>query len=282
MDGTVFSIEEFATFDGPGIRMTVFLKGCPLRCSWCHNPEGQNPQIEYIRSPNGCTHCNRCLEAGKHINGSFILTKESVSACPRNLVRACGEAYSSDRLCEIILKNAVILNKNGGGVTFSGGEPLMQSEFLLECCEKLKQKVHIAIQTAGFAKEEDFARVLKVADYFLYDIKLIDSAKHAHYVGAPNETILRNYESLVRSGVPFITRTPLIPGVTDTEENLRGIASYLHSLGVKEIELLPYNQYAGSKYSWLARDYRPDFDPDALYQYRPEIFADYKIKATLK
>lgn len=127
MKGRVFSIEEFATFDGPGIRMSIFLKGCPLACSWCHNPEGKNFTVEYMRSPNGCLGCGECLRVG-----GGKLTNESIAVCPRNLVRVCGVDYEPDELVAKIEKNAAILSASGGGVTFSGGEPLVQHEFLNE------------------------------------------------------------------------------------------------------------------------------------------------------
>ncbi len=132
MKGRIFSIEEFSVFDGDGVRETVFLKGCPLRCNWCHSPEGQNYDVQIVRSPNGCLGCGKCLDAGKKACGKRILTKESVEACPRNLVRVCGEDIESFDLAERILKNAAVLTNMGGGITFSGGEPLFQSDFCLK------------------------------------------------------------------------------------------------------------------------------------------------------
>ena len=128
----VFSIEEFSTYDGPGIRMTVFLKGCPLRCMWCHNPEGQSFDAQIVRSPNGCLACNACLDAGERATGERRLTEESIAVCPRNLVRNCGEEYTSEALLSVIKKNIRILNASGGGVTFSGGEPLCHAECTYE------------------------------------------------------------------------------------------------------------------------------------------------------
>ena len=134
MNGRVFSIEEFATFDGPGIRMTVFLKGCPLRCSWCHNPESQRAEVEYVRSPNGCLSCGKCLKvAERDEKNALHLTESSLEACPKGLVRRCGEDFTVEALCARILANAEILRDTGGGVTFSGGEPLAQSAFLFDC-----------------------------------------------------------------------------------------------------------------------------------------------------
>lgn len=270
--GKLFAIEEFSTFDGPGIRMTVFLKGCPLRCMWCHNPEGQSFDSQYVRSQNGCLHCGACLQAG---NG--YLTADSVTACPRNLVRLCGTDISAEALTQNIEKNLWMLNAAGGGVTFSGGEPLSQPDFLLVCLDLLEGKTHRAIQTSGFAPAEVFSEALNRCEYVLYDLKLMDPALHQKYTGVYNQPILENYRTLAASGKPFITRIPLIPGVNDTLENITKTAQFMHSLGVTQVELLPYNQAAGAKYKMLGRDYVTDFDPAAQPQSHMEVFKNYGI-----
>ena len=254
MEGKVFSIEEFSTFDGPGIRMTVFLKGCPLRCLWCHNPEGQSAETEYMRNFNGCLYCGACERAGMRRNGQIVLTKESVLACSRNLIRKSGETFTAQALAEKILKNADILRKTGGGVTFSGGEPLLQTEFIIDCAKRL-QNLSIALQTSGFAEKEVFERALSVCDYVLYDVKLMDEGEHIRYCGGSNRNILQNYRILVASGKEFVTRVPLIPHITDREENLRAIAAFIKENGVNYVELLPYNKMAGSKYGSLMKEY---------------------------
>ena len=278
--GRIFSIEEFATFDGPGIRMTVFFKGCPLRCSWCHNPESQRAEVEYVRSPNGCLSCGACLRAGERdAAGALRLTAASVEACPRRLVRRCGEEFSVEALCTQVMKNASILRDTGGGVTFSGGEPLAQADFLCDCLTALRGKMHTAVQTCGYANAATFARVLALCDYVLYDLKLIDPALHHRYCGTDNARILENYRTLVASGVPFVTRVPLIPGVTDTPENLTALASLLRECGVDYAELLPYNRMAGSKYAGMLRDFTPGFDEDRPVEPHLEIFENYGIRA---
>ena len=273
MMGRIFSIEEFATFDGPGIRMTVFLKGCPLRCEWCHNPEGQSFEREYKRNPNGCLRCGACEGVG-----GGRLVEKSVEVCPRSLVRPCGEDISAQDLCERILKNADILHSTGGGVTFSGGEPLAQAGFVAECAELLKGKVHLAIQTSGYAEADTFTNVLNKVDYVLYDLKLFDPALHARYCGKDNQWILANYRTLAACGKEFITRIPLIPGVTDTEENLDKIASFMSDNRVDRVELLPYNKLTGSKYSSLLRLYKPSFDGAQAVKPHPEIFERHGIR----
>ena len=277
MKGRVFSIEEFSTFDGPGIRMSIFLKGCPLSCSWCHNPEGQRFDEEYMRSPNGCLKCGACEKVGEIKNGRLQLTEKSISACPRSLVRKCSDDYTAEELVGKILKNADILNATGGGVTFSGGEPLAQYKFVLECFDLLEGKLNRAVQTCGYCSEEVFEKVLQKADYFLYDLKVMDEEKHKRYCGVSNSLIKRNYISLVKSGKPFVTRIPLIPGVTDTDENLEDIAKFISGLNVKYVEVLPYNKLAGSKYATVLRDYTPDFDDRKEINLGKEIFDRYQV-----
>ena len=280
--GRIFSIEEFATFDGPGIRMTVFLKGCPLRCTWCHNPEGQSLAAEYVRSPNGCLGCGACYRASDELaDGTRRLSERSAAACPRSLVRLCGEDCTVEELCSRLLANASILRASGGGVTFSGGEPLMQADFLCSMLDALDGKLHRAIQTCGFARAEVFERVLSKCDYVLYDLKLMDVSAHKLHCGTDNAPIIENYRTLARSDVPFVTRVPLIPTVTDTEENLSAIARFISGLGVRYVELLPYNKLAGSKYSGLLREYSPSFDGTIPPNIDTEVFARYGIKAKI-
>lgn len=272
----VFSIEEFSTFDGPGIRSTVFLKGCPLRCSWCHNPEGQLYSNEIMKAQNGCIGCGACLNAG---NGK--LTDESISACPNRLLRLSGTAYTPVELVKKLSKNFDVYQISGGGVTFSGGEPLTHPEFLFDCLERLKGSVHTAIQTCGYCSNETFRKAMSLADYFLYDIKLVDPQSHKRYTGVSNEMILQNYKLLCSSGKAFVTRTPLIPGVTDTEENITAIAKLLQENGIDYIELLPYNKVAGGKYAAVGRVYQPDFDETVEVNPRLDIFANHNIHAKI-
>ncbi|MBE6590910.1 MAG: glycyl-radical enzyme activating protein [Ruminococcaceae bacterium] len=280
MKGNIFSFEEFSVYDGPGIRTSVFLKGCPLSCSWCHNPEGQSSRVQIVRSPNGCIHCGNCEKYAELTPTGAVFTKKSMESCPKGLLRECGELYTPQEAVERILKNAKLL-KRVGGVTFSGGEPLYQSEFLFECLELLKGELHTAVQTSGFCSERVFKKALELSEYFLFDIKLVDPEEHLYHTGATNEVILNNFSLLCESKRDFTVRIPLIPGVTDTEKNLTSICELLKKHVIDNAEILPYNIMAGGKYKMLLREYKPLFDDTAKVEFHPEIFRSYGIKAKI-
>ncbi len=279
LEGIVFSVEEFSVYDGPGIRTTVFLKGCPLRCSWCHSPEGQEKAPQIVKSPNGCLGCGTCLKYAEKSGDGFRFTQKSIAHCPRHLLRVAGKIQTPEALTAELLKNREIL-KNGG-VTFSGGEPLLQPEFLLACLGLLKGKIHTALQTCGYVSPEVFRKVLEEVDYVLFDLKLFDGTAHRRYTGVSNENILQNFVTLVRSGKEFVPRIPLIPGVTDTAENIAALANFLAENRVFYAELMPYNTMAGSKYALAGREYKPDFDDKIPCNPRTEIFEEYGIKTLI-
>ena len=277
----VFSIEEFSVFDGPGIRTSVFLMGCPLRCEWCHNPEGQDFTNKIVRSPNGCLKCGACVKYAEECGGKKIFTEDSIKNCPNNLLRYCAESYSAEALCAKLEKNIEILNASGGGVTFSGGEPTASPAFLLECLGLLEGKTNRAVQTCGYCNPMTFEKILANCDYVLFDVKLVDDTLHKKYTGVSNRSILQNFRTLAKSNKNFVIRTPLIPTVTDTEENIRAIARLLSEEGVKYIELLPYNKMAGSKYTLAGTVYSPSFDEQVPVNFRTEIFAEYGIESKI-
>lgn len=278
-EGTIFSIEEFSVFDGPGIRTTVFLKGCPLSCTWCHNPEGQSSEITVVRSPNGCIGCNSCIETAVKRNGVITFTETGIKNCPMSLLRKCGEKITAELLCKKILKNERLL-KNGG-VTFSGGEPLLQTAFLAECLDRLKGRLHTAVQTSGFCDENSFMEIAKRADHFLYDLKIADCEQHKKYTGVSNRKILNNLKALTELGKSFVIRIPLIPTVTDTVENLTALAEILVENKIFYAELLPYNKMAGGKYKMLMREYTPNFNTELPPQAREDIFEKFKINVKI-
>lgn len=220
--GLIFDIKEFAINDGPGIRVTVFMKGCPLRCLWCHNPEGMNgmPQLN---------------------NKTGKIT---------------GYEITSEKLAEKINKFKDVFDMSGGGVTFSGGEPTLQSEFVYDTAMKIKG-VHKTLDTSGFCKPEVFQKLLTVFDLIYFDLKIIDEEKHRQFTGVSNADILENLSLLDKSGVPFHIRIPLIPNITDTKENLTNIKNIILNLKSKPLRVdpLPYNILAGGKYENYGMEY---------------------------
>lgn len=250
MEGTIFDIKEMAVHDGPGIRTTVFLKGCPLRCLWCHNPEGliSFPQLMY--KENKCRHCGLCYKKCSHSECEPF--GRCIHICPENCLEIAGRTVTADGLAFELKNSAEILGDTFGGFTFSGGEPLFQPEFLLEMI-KLLDGYDLCIETSGFAKSEVFRSVTDKLDFVIMDIKLADSALHKKYTGIPNEQIIENFRYLKSSGKPHIIRTPLIPGITDTEDNLLKIKGII---GDSAWEKLPYNALAGAKYKMLGMEYK--------------------------
>ena len=276
MYGTIFDIKQFAVFDGPGIRTTVFLKGCPLRCEWCHNPEGLSFQPQIMVSKSACTHCGRC-EAVCPSPSRCLVCGKCVRACPAGLRRICGKRVEAADLAAKLLKDREYLEKQGGGVTFSGGEPTAQGEFLLECLLLLRP-MHRAVETSGYCDTDLFREILSELDYVIMDIKHSDNTLHQRYTGVSNRKILRNLDFLKSSGKPFRIRIPVIPGVNDTEENFRETAKLLADAeNLDFVELLPYHQTAGAKYEMVGMDYKPSFQTDLLPNPDTAAFAERHI-----
>ena len=277
--GTIFSIEEFSVFDGPGIRTTVFLKGCPLRCSWCHNPEGQSREKEVLRNSSECLHCGKCTQIALQLSGKPELIEACVDVCPKNLIRVCGTEYEAKDLCTKLKKNKIFYGTDGG-VTFSGGEPLLQAQFLSECLTLLKGDIHTAVQTSGYTDQAVFCEILAKADLFLFDLKVMDEQNAKRYTGVGSAAILKNFDTLAASGKSLLVRIPLIPEVVATEKNLEDIIRILKYYGITYAEAMPYNQLAGAKYALCGRTYTPNFNPDTPLTPPTELFAKHGI--TLK
>ncbi len=249
MTGIVFDIKEFSLHDGPGPRVTVFLKGCPLRCLWCHNPEGLKPEPELMIKHSLCGHCGRCLEKCEHEECKPY--GRCLYACSNGLISVSGVEYTAEKLTKKLMQNADFYIKNGGGLTVSGGEPLMQADFVCELFEKVN--MHKAIQTSGYASEDSFKKVIDLCDFVMMDIKIADREEHKKYTGVYNDIILKNFEYLMNSGKEYVIRTPLIPNITDTEENLKKIQKIIkNSLWEK----LPFNKMAGAKYPMVGMDFK--------------------------
>jgi pyruvate formate lyase activating enzyme len=244
--GIVFDIKEFSVHDGPGIRTTVFLKGCPLACMWCHNPEGQSPETQWMRGQTGN--------------------------------RLAGVEYSDDDLARLLNRQSSILKANEGGVTFSGGEPLMQASFIAEVISLL-DGLHVLLDTSGYGSEQNFLALLALVDLVYYDVKLLDPAAHLRYTSCTNELILNNLKVLSASGVPFVIRVPLVPGRTDTNENLTAIAETAQNLpGLIRVDLLPYNRAAGAKYEASNKRFQPDYDETQPVNANTDLFEKVGVK----
>ena len=249
MTGIIFDIKEMAVHDGPGIRTTVFFKGCPLRCRWCHNPEGLSFEPQLMYKQVRCIDCKSCKRECDHeVCKPF---GRCILSCPENCLEIAGKRVEAKELAEELKKSAEVLGDTFGGFTFSGGEPLAQPEFLLELIENLKG-YHLCIETSGYANEETFKKVIEKLDFIIMDIKLADSLLHEEYIGKGNEQILRNFQILKNSGKDYLIRTPLIPNITDTEENLGKVKEII---GDSQWEKLPYNEMAGAKYKMLSMEY---------------------------
>lgn len=248
-DGIVFDVREFTIHDGPGIRTTVFLKGCPLACMWCHNPEGLSKNSQMMHSPSG--------------------------------TRPVGTSYSPEELAALLNRQATILKSNEGGVTFSGGEPLLQAQFIAQVIDLLDD-LHIVLDTSGYGRESDFRMLLERVDLVYYDLKLIDPRAHEFYTGVPNHKILHNLQRLSDSKVPFVVRVPLVPGVTDTCDNLSAIARTVQPLpGLLHVDLLPYNQAAGAKYRPLGMEFHADYDETNPVNIQTDCFDQLGIKVNV-
>ncbi len=269
--GLIFDIKRYAIHDGPGIRTTVFFKGCPFSCWWCHNPESLVP------TPQGLYHNNRCIGCGECINtcpsGAISLETRGVVTnlslckhcgscariCPAEARELVGRFISVDRLMEIIKKDVLFYDESGGGVTFSGGEPLLQADFLLEVLEVCgRHDIHRAVDTAGYASEDILMAVAEKTDLFLFDLKLMDPEKHKKHTGISNQKILGNLEILANQGANITVRIPFIPGVNDEPENIERTGSFISALpGIRNVDILPYHNSAKNKYLKFGLDHPP-------------------------
>lgn len=239
--GLIFDIRRYSVHDGPGIRTTVFFKGCPLRCQWCHNPEGIGTNLQKI--------CRT-----RQLNGRKWTYEEIV-----------GKEYSSVEVFNEISKDLIFYEESGGGVTFSGGEPLMQPDFLLELLVMCREAgIHTAVDTSGFAGENVFSEITRNTDMLLFDLKTADSEKHSAFTGSGNETILKNLKSLVSPLPELVIRIPLIPGFNDQVSDISAIRNILiqSKLSVKRLHLLPYHRFGRHKYEALGNKEPPVFSPE--------------------
>lgn len=270
MDGLIFNVQRFSIHDGPGIRTTVFLKGCTLRCFWCHNPESirLRPDLQFY--PERCIGCGRCVAAcprQAHLieDGHHRLLRERCDDCGRcaaecysQALTLAGRRVSSDAVVAEVLRDAEFYRATGGGVTLSGGEPALQPEFsraILADCHA--HGLHTVVETAASCPWKDLALVLGETDLVLLDLKLMDSARHRAAVGSGNERILANVRRMDALGIPIVPRVPVVPGVNDTPEDVAAIARLVAELRhARELVLLPFHQLGEGKYRSLGIEYR--------------------------
>lgn len=265
--GLIFDIKHFAVHDGPGIRTTIFLKGCPLRCKWCHSPESQNPQPEIITHPERCIACGECInscptgaliEPGKINLEECSLCGECVDVCYAGALELIGTIYSVEDVLREVEKDRILYETSGGGVTLSGGEPSAKPEFAAQLLEALKERgIRTALDTCGHAPWETLEKLLAYTDLVLYDLKHLDPEAHREYTGQTNELIVSNLKRITVSGDQALNvRIPLIPGFNDSEEHLKRMGKFLTGLKrVDAVELLPYHRLGVPKYESLGRDY---------------------------
>jgi pyruvate formate lyase activating enzyme len=277
MKGIIFDVKRYAIHDGPGIRTTVFLKGCPLQCQWCQNPEGIEPGPEiFVRQKRCAEDCDACVSACSQgaiskVGNSIEIDREKCDfcgkcedACVYEALEIVGREVTVAEALVEMERDRVFFDESGGGITFSGGEPLMQFDFFLALLAEIKKRnIHVTLDTSGYVPFKDLERVSDKVDLFLYDLKIIDDEKHKEYTGVSNRIILENLRKLAERGKPVAVRIPLISGVNDDDQSIQLLTEYLRSLkNIKDISLLPYHRGGCEKYRNLRKQ-------DPLKEFQP-------------
>lgn len=282
--GNVFDIQRYSIHDGPGIRTTVFLKGCPLRCKWCANPESWSAAPQLFFSEARCIKCGICTAFEGITMGDEgpVIERENLGditeiakACPSGALSVKGRNMTVAEVMEEVVKDIPFYKKSNGGVTASGGDPLLQAGFVEQLFKACQEKnLHTIIETSGYAPWESLERILPYTDQFFYDIKLGDCGLHEKYTGVHNTKIIDNLVQLIKAGADVCVRIPVVPTVNDSEEELKRIAQILKNCGISKYELLPFHQYGKGKYKSCGIEYGLE-DLETIPVERMEILSDY-------
>lgn len=298
VSGWVFDIQRYSINDGPGIRTTVFFKGCPLTCLWCDNPESQYsfPQLLFFDSL--CTKCLNCVKvcptgaSSSNSNGNIHIDRNlckafgtCVEACLSKARAISGKLMTVTEVFEIIKQDELFYRNSGGGVTASGGEPTSQSEFLLELFKKCQEYgFHTTLDTCGYVEWRVLGRILRYTDLVLLDIKNMNTQKHIELTGVDNSLILENAKRMVEQEKPIRIRVPLIPGCNDSEENIKATCEFVKTLGLREVDILPYHPLGAKKYRSVGREYGLSYASlysDAQVEAIKRIFESYDLLVTI-
>lgn len=284
-NGIIFNIQKFSIHDGPGIRTTVFFKGCPLRCAWCSNPESQLSKVQIVYDQKKCVHCHACVAACPHQALSFDQKRIKVDfnqcqgcltcvhTCPSGALSFEGEDKTVAEIVKVCLQDRDFYEESDGGITISGGEGMAQPTFLKALVLALKkEKLHVAIETTGYVQSELFCELAPLFDLLLFDVKHYDANKHQLGTQVSNEQIIANLKWSIANQLNVLPRIPVIPGFNDQLSDAQGLAQLLKDVGATKVQLLPFHQFGESKYDLLHRDYALKNIP-ALY---PEDLQDYQ------
>lgn len=296
MTGQIFNIQKFSLHDGPGIRTTIFFKGCNLRCSWCANPESQQMHAQLTLNRDQCAKCGKCIDicpenarrmdAYPHVNmASCALCGLCMERCPAGAIGREGQEMTVQEVLSEAMKDSAFYRQSGGGVTFSGGEVLLQQEFATELARALHANgISVAVETAAAVPAERFSAFLREVDYVFVDLKHHDSDANRTGTGLGNEQILKNIAAVRDRGLAYKVRIPVIPGYNDAPENAAGFAKLLSRMHITEVQLLPFHQMGERKYHLLGREYahagQKQLHAEDLQQYR-QIMLEYGLNVQL-